>query len=402
MKRRSLWLLVCAALTLPGGILRAEELPTPATQPGKWTFTMSEPGADLKKIGAPRLKKIKGNLQEVARLITATPVMSPPTGFEVRFWGSAAAKDRYDICRGKGCPPSRPTAVLAMMVGRYEEKNGKLRAAFNTPATMDISINNLGHVFAHLPVLYKDEAGFLLPEPASDGQRAGMPVFLNDGHAVAVLARNNGPFWLPVSRERYLKAAIAKVSKELGLPSAPEPRGKKAKKGDKGKTEPVAEKATTGKPILVEDYRSWVDPADEQLWVERSRSLTERLAESTEILQERLQQLQAALAALTPEEAAMPARVDGIVVADNMGPPLLAAGSSGGVAVVTPNFGYFNPKLSPEAIQLLVVQWKFDGNTCYDPQRSDISDTRNNQALLEIFKTLDWNKLAAKITRTGP
>jgi len=393
MKLRKACLALCAALVLPGASLHAEEVPAPAAQVGKWTFSMSESGPDLKKIAAARQKKIKGDLQELTRLIAATPAMNPPKGFEVRFWGSMSGRDRYDICTGKSCPPSRPTAVLAMLVGRYEDKGGKLKAAFYTPATMDISTNNLGHIFSHLPVLYKDADGYLLPEPVRGGERAGMPAFLNNGHAVAVLAGNSRPFWLPVSRERYLQAAIAAVAKEIGVPATTVRKGKK---------QPDEEKVQSGKPILVEESRTWIDPADEKVRVEKSRSLADRLKEPPEVLQERLQTLKDELAALTPEQRRLQARVDLAAADDGQSPLLLPADSSNGVAVVTPDFRYFNPKLPPEAIQLVVIQWKFDGNVLYDPEKSGISGTVNNSALLEIYKTVDWNRLRAKVTQTAP
>jgi len=393
MKLRNACFALCAALVWPGASLHAEEVPAPAAQVGKWTFSMNESGPDLKRITAARQKKIKGDLQEIARLIAATPVMTPPRGFEARFWGSISGKDRYDICTGKSCPPSRPTAVLAMLAGRYEDKGGKLKAAFYTPSTMDISTNNLGHIFSHLPVLYKDADGYLLPEPVRDGERAAMPAFVNNGHAVAVLAGNNRPFWLPVSRERYLQAAIAAVAKEIGQPAAPVKNGKKS---------PAEEKVQSGKPILVEEGRTWIDPADEKEWVEKSRSLADRMKEPLEVLQERLQKLQEELAALTPEQRRLQARVDLTAAADGESPLLLPVDSRDGVAVVTPDFNYFNPKLPPEAIQLVVIQWKFDGNLLYDPEKSSISGTVNNSALLDIYKTMDWNRLRSKVTQTAP
>jgi hypothetical protein len=319
--------------------------------------------------------------------------MDPPKGFEARFWGSATAKDRYDICSGKKCPPSRPTAILAMMLGRYEEKNGKVRAAFNTPSTMDISINNLGHVFAHLPVLYKDSEGYLLPEPQRDGEHAGMRTYSNIGHAIAVMTRNDKPLWLPVSRERYLKAGIAATSKSI------EKTLKPANKGN-NKKQSTEISVISGQPILIEESRTWIDPADEKEWVEKSRTLTFGFKDSLEVLQARLQKLQAELDAMPAEQRTQPGKVALATTASGEPPALLPHDSSSGVAVVTPDFSYFSPKLPTEAIQLIVVQWKFDGNPLYDPQKIGISETLNNQKLLEIYKTMDWQKLRARISRT--
>jgi hypothetical protein len=392
MKQVGSCLALFTAFVLSGSVLQAAETAAPADKTGKWTFSMSEPGPDLKKISPARQKKIRAELQDVVRIITATPAMKPPKGFETRFWGAIYGKDRYDVCTGRSCPPSRPTAVLAMMVGRYEDKGGKRVAAFNTPATMDISFNNLGHVFTHLPVFYKDADGFLLPEPVRDGERAGMPTFMNNGHAVTVAAGSSRPLWQPVSRERYLKAAIAATAKELAPPKAEAGRGKNLS----------AEGARTGRPLMVEESRTWIDPVDEKVRVENSRLLADGIREQPEVLQARLQQLQATLAAMPPELRSLPARVDPAAAVDGQSPPLLPADSSSGVAVVTPDFNYFNPKLSPEAIQLLVIQWKFDGNPVYDPDSSGIAGTLNNQKMVSIYKTMDWQRLQAKITRTAP
>jgi len=83
-------------------------------------------------------------------------------------------------------------------------------------------------------------------------------------------------------------------------------------------------------------------------------------------------------------------------------PKLLPPFSSAGVLVVTPDFSHFNPKLPPEAIQLIVVQWKFDGNTLYDPDKTGITESLNNRKLLEIYRTMDWQKLRGMITQTAP
>ncbi len=366
----------------------AEEAVPLAEKEGKWSFSMSD---DSKVLSKERFKKQQNSLRDISAIITASAAMNPPKGFEARFWGSVTAKDRYDACSGKKCPPSRPTATLAMMLGRYEENNGKVKAAFNTPATMDISINNLGHLFANLPVLFKDAEGYLLPEPKPDGERAGMRTYANNGHAVAVMTSNDKPLWQPVSRERYLKAAIAAAAKSAGMPPKPVKKGKKQKAVE-----------ISGNPVMIEESRSWIDPAEEKRWVESSRSLAFEMKESVEVLQARLQKLQAELEAMPAEQRKMPARVEFITAADGESASLLAADSSAGVAVVTPDFRYFNQKLPFEVIQLLVVQWKFEGNQLYDPDKPGITETLNNKKLLETYKSMDWQKLRSKVTRTGP
>lgn|GEM_PF-2837636 len=368
---------------------------------GRWTFTMNEPGPDMKKLGAARLKPVRGNLQEIVRQITSLPVMSPPKGFEARFWGSANGRDRYDICTGKKCPPARPNGVLAMMIGSYAESDGKVKAAFNRPATMDIAVNNLGLVFSSLPVLHRDSEGFLLPEPQRDGERQGIPVYKNSGRVVAVLTRNSNPLWLPVSRERYLQAAIAKLGgKDLGQPVAKEVAEKKTRKGKKGKKgEETGETAPLkrGMPIIIEEGRSWIDPATQQEWVERSRTLSSDMSKPLEIMQEQQRKLQEELDALTPEQRQQQARVDAASLAAGESPTLLPPDSSSGIGVVTPNFDFFNRQLPVDAVQLVTIQWKFDGEPVFDPEQAGISENLHNKKLLDIYKGIDWKKLAEKL-----
>jgi hypothetical protein len=277
------------------------------------------------------------------------------------------------------------------MLGRYEESSGKVRVAFNKPSTMDISTNNLGHVFAHLAVLFRDAEGYLLPEPKSDGDRAGMTTYLNNGHAVSVITGNDKPLWSPVSRERYLRAAIVAASKKVGLNPAPVKKGKKKPEVS----------TVSGNPVLVEEVRTWIDPADEKEWVEKSRLLADNLNEPVEVVKVRLQKLQAELELMTPAQRKQQARVDTSALVDGESPLLLPPDSSSGVAVVTPDFRCFSPKLPVEVIQLVVVQWKFDGNL-FDPENSGIAATLNNRKLLEIYRTMDWQKLRKMVTRTVP
>ncbi len=391
-----------AALLLATTPCHAVEGENLAEKVGKWTFTMNEPGPDMKKLGAARLKSVRGNLQEIVRQITALPVMSPPKGFEARFWGSANARDRYDICAGKKCPPSRPNGVLALMIGSYGESGGKVKAAFNRPATMDIAVNNLGIVFSSLPVLNRDSDGFLLPEPQRDGERQGMPVYKNDGRVVAVLTRSSNPLWVPVSRERYLQASIAKLARDTGQPPADEvaekkPGKGKGKKGKKGEEPGETAPAKRGMPIIIEEGRSWVDPDSQQEWVERSRTLSSDMSKPLEIMKERLGTLQEELASLTPEQRQQQARVDISSLSSGESPSLLPLDSTGGVGVVTPNFDFFDRKLPADAVQLVTVQWKFDGVPVYDPEQADISENLHNGRLLEIYKGIDWKKLAEKL-----
>jgi len=389
-----------AALLLSTAPCHAAEGESLADRTGKWTFTMNDPGPEMKKLGAARLKSVRGSLQEIVRQITALPVMSPPKGFEARFWGSANGRDRYDVCSGKKCPPSRPNGVLALMIGSYGESDGKVKAAFNRPATMDITVNNLGLVFSSLPVLNRDSEGFLLPEPQRDGERQGIPVYKNSGRVVAALTRSNTPLWLPVSRERYLQAAIAKLGKDLGQPVASEISEKKAKKGNKGKKgEEPGETAPVkrGMPIIIEEGRSWVDPATQQEWVEKSRTLSSDMTKPLEIMREQQRKLQEELATLTPEQRQQQARVDISSLSSGEIPSLLPPDSSSGVAVVTPNFDFFDRKLPLDAVQLVTIQWKFDGEPVFDPEQPGISENLHNKKLLEIYRGIDWKKLAEKL-----
>lgn len=376
------FMMLSAAMIFTAAGSHAEETVIPAEKTGNWRFSLDEGGSK-------KTQKLRGLLQETARTIAAQPVMSPPKGFEARFWGFIAPRDRFDICSGKKCPPPKATALLSMMIGRYEPKGESIKAAFGTASTMDISFNNLGHVFASLPVFYKDSDGFLLPEPVRDGERAGFPAYLNKGHAVAVIAASDRPLWLPVSRERYLKAAIAAEVKNLEVP--PVARKKKGKKGAAPGTTP------SGKPIFVEESKTWIDPVEEKVMIEKSRLVTEGIKETDEVIKERIQKLQTELDAMTPEQRDRQARVEPATAADSDAVPLLPPDSSSGVAVVTPNFRYFNPKLPADTPQLAVIQWKFDGDTQYDPAKSSISDTLNNRVLLEIYKNMDWQKLRSKI-----
>lgn len=361
-----------------------------AEKTGKWTFTMNDPAPDVKKLGPARLKNLRTHLQEIARLIASSPAMSPPRGFEARFWGSASSRDRYDICNGKKCPPSPPSGVLALMIGSYGETDGKVKAAFNRAATMDIAVNNLGQLFAHLPVLARDSDGIFLPQPQRDGERQGMPVYLNNGHAVAVLSRNDAPFWLPVSRERYLRAAIVTLEKELGQP---EPAGKKAKAGGSA-SEP---RTNMGKSILREESRSWIDPATEKAWVEKSRTLSFDQKESAEQLTAHLEKLRSELASLTPEQGQQQARVESATPERSENAALLPVDSSAGVGVVTPNFAFFNRNLPADSVQLVTLQWKFDGTPVFDPDKTGITENLQNSRLLDIYRSVAWQKLGDRL-----
>ncbi len=353
----------------------AEEPPGLAEKKGKWTFSMNEPGPEMKKFGDRGMKSVRATLQEIAKYITTSPTFTPPKGFEARFWGSASGKNRFDSCSGKQCPGERPGGALALLIGSYEESAGKVKAAFNRAATMDIGVNDLGQIFSHLPLLYRDEAGVLLPEPRRDGERRGMPVFVNNGHAVAFLTRNTAPMWQPVSRERFLQAAIAATSARL-----------------------ASTDEQSGMPVLVEEGRSSLAPTGDRELIERSRSISGELRESAELLGVRLGKLKEELASLTPEQKSQQARIESTAPPEGGTPALLPVESKDGVGVVTPDFAFFNSKLPAEAVQLVTIQWKFHGKPVFDPDKGETADNNlQNGKLLEIYRGVDWPGMANRV-----
>jgi len=353
----------------------AEEPPGLAEKKGKWTFSMNEPGPEMKKFGDRGMKSVRATLQEIAKYITTSPTFTPPKGFEARFWGSASGKNRFDSCSGKQCPGERPGGALALLIGSYEESAGKVKAAFNRAATMDIGVNDLGQIFSHLPLLYRDEAGVLLPEPRRDGERRGMPVFVNNGHAVAFLTRNTAPMWQPVSRERFLRAAIAATSARL-----------------------ASTDEQSGMPVLVEEGRSSLAPTGDRELIERSRSISGELRESAELLGVRLGKLKEELASLTPEQKSQQARIESTAPPEGGTPALLPVESKDGVGVVTPDFAFFNSKLPAEAVQLVTIQWKFHGKPVFDPDKGETADNNlQNGKLLEIYRGVDWPGMANRV-----
>ena len=85
---------ICVCLLTAIG--HAQRPPAAAREPGKvwpWTFNHIPQYIADQHASAADLKAIEANLQKIVSLINATPMLSPPMGFDVRFTGTLDGPD---------------------------------------------------------------------------------------------------------------------------------------------------------------------------------------------------------------------------------------------------------------------------------------------------------------------
>lgn len=187
-------------------------------QPGVWrtAYVNSSPGTPIGRpqASAAELAALRTALTRLEQVVHDTPMLTAPRGFDVQ------ARQRLD----RGCPDSPVLCRQTPLAGwircnleTYHLVNGKaithyydsegpdVEVAFNDPAAAYV-----GHEAGNGTLA--DLSGRLIVGPLIEDERVGTVAILDTG--VVILGRNPRPFFVPASREQYLRALVAQgVSK---------------------------------------------------------------------------------------------------------------------------------------------------------------------------------------------
>jgi hypothetical protein len=162
------------------------------------------------RLSPAEAKAFHQQLQRLGDLLKAQPVFNPPHGVQIR--ARALADDPIWGVK----PPYSGIPVVSIAFWsfqQFEDVNGKPTPWTETPTEMIVITNNLdGILGGDLRVNdgLKDSRGnWILLQLPKVGELHGFPVYRNFKRGdTLVLTRRRKPYWLPVSQEEYLKAAI--------------------------------------------------------------------------------------------------------------------------------------------------------------------------------------------------
>jgi hypothetical protein len=213
MKRDAVIVFACAATLCGSAQLRGQNPVDVPDQPGIWKATTYENRSPGAPIGTPRasaaeLAALRTALTRLEQVVHDTPMLTAPRGFDVH------ARQRLD----RGCPGNPVLCRQAPLPGwidfdfepYYRRPDGKVMT-MKVPPDVEVAFNDpaAAYVGHHAGSDLTDVSGNMIVGPLIEAERAGTVAILDTG--VVILGRNPRPFFVPASREQYLRALVARA-----------------------------------------------------------------------------------------------------------------------------------------------------------------------------------------------
>lgn len=186
-------------------------------EPGRWRpwtcNTLSKNELKTYGLHSSEVNAFRVRLQQIAELFRSSPGWSPPIGVDPSLSGSL-------FMPWTASPATKKSLPIAgtIMMGSFEHYE-----IIRTEGDKEQHERYVGGETAHIMIdvnalpkggginMLSDKDGEFYEEPARTDDLFGFPTYGD----VLIIARNNRPVWTPISRERYLKAFIAKRRPEV-------------------------------------------------------------------------------------------------------------------------------------------------------------------------------------------
>lgn len=383
-------------------------------EPGKWRpWTCGDLSAsDLKNLGFSRTDadSFKARLQQIAEIFRLSPVWNPPLGVDPSLSGSFFGPSSYFPYAKKR--KGQPIAGIIMM-GCFDHYE-----VIRTTGGKEQREHEVNGETSHIMVdvnwlpggdgvnMLSDDEGEFYEEPVRTADIGGFPTY---GDRL-IVAKNGKPLWKPITRERFLKAFIAKhrsnaanaeiyiaeKQKELDAFIAPA-----AVAARQAKYKAAIEKmASKGAPAVEHERRYWErDEADNLAALKRGASHNPKENSFAAVIAS-VKTAEEQLGSMSPAERSAPAAfLEDLKDLSKTG--LVPAGTPKSKALVGRNPEFFDPQLPRSVPQIIVIQ-RFRGlEKTWSKGRPDENENGSLDlwTTYEAFRQADWKKLAEQIGR---
>lgn len=189
---------------------------------GEWRQeiqTRAEKTYTLTPGGAAAFNRRMGALAEI---VHAAPVFQPPLGIQPLFRGRWWAPGSCALNPARPCRNDPVQAQMEMVLYPIFEENGKPAWGGETNTSADIWVNALDGTFAFVSgyevlggptYLPMPDGRLIRVQPRKTAEGPGYVVY--DSLVVVVPKPGRPSYWIPVTREQYLRALIAHNEREL-------------------------------------------------------------------------------------------------------------------------------------------------------------------------------------------
>jgi hypothetical protein len=385
-----------------------------ASEPGKWrpwTFNSLSP-SDLKLLGftLADARAFETRIKQIAEIFRTSPVWNPPMGVDPSLSGMAFGPEHYSL--GATKVTYRPIAGDIMM-GSFEHME-----AIRTTGGQEKRERVIGDETMHVIFIVNslprgagvnslaDADGLLYEQPVRTADIGGFPTYGD----LLVITTNGRPIWTPASRERFLKAFIAKrrpdaayaekfIAEEQKKYEAFVTPEATAARQAKYKAE-VDKMASKGAAAAEHERRYWERDETERLaGLKRGASRDPKNSSWGGVIAG-VKAAQEQLAAMPPDERSGPACF--LKAGDDPTKSgLVAMGTPKCVPLVTQNPSFFDPQLPRSVPQIIVVDQFRRLETAWKEGRPD----ENKKGSLdvwttwEVFRQTDLQKVADQLSK---
>ncbi len=340
----------------------------PSLEAGRWLPWSTDDGGGT-ELPSRVTEPIFDRLGAVLDLFQSIPTLRPPMGVELRPSRSI---------RRVGTGDTRDRIIHSWLL--IQVFHPTLEVAGEASASVRVEVNSL------TPLLYdaagpliEDSTGPIFIEPVLVGEVSGNPLYQTRIRTcVAVLKAHDRQVWLPVSRERLLRAQIAEFRSRAGeADNEVSAALAEQLEADKEMDETICRLRATD-PVAADRMEREVAAMRREL--ERQRpEVVAGMGRMNDTVTGWIARLEAQLAAMSPAERAQPAYVTG---AGSVLEILADPADEGARALVAPNPDYFEADQALTRFQLITVRM------------SSLADHPPETAIVEsVRRELDWEVL---------
>jgi hypothetical protein len=366
------------------------------------------------QLSAAETEAFHGNLERLREILLAIPAFNPPRGHNASGRIQAA---NTSLCPKLPCPKVPVTAWCDLLFPHYIASEGKPVLVGESGTELSIWINDpepprlYNHFQLQEMVDPQRRRIYFLPPKSDEVQ--GFPIYhaARDNVDMLILTKNSQPYWLPLSREAYLQAAIrdiegykakVKVSRDFSGDIYRKWMAEREQRQEGYRL--VYEQMKKTDPKKAEAFRQEMEKTEQDVAARLKRDMEKNPPVTGPLLtgyEEILSRHQAALAAMTPAQRQMQARY--LRNKDANSPNLVAPDSGAGHPLVIVNPNFMNPNLARTAIQLMAVFFDY-GSLDFNPDHPEEWDLQRDPSprrMNELRKTTNWNDFMSLLSK-GP
>ena len=412
----TLSLLVCLlGASLCSWPSRAQDQRLHPDMPGEWKLSIDDTILATYALAPSEAQDYRRRLDALARVFRETRVLNPPLGFEARVhmrpW-----TDSTDCTR---CRTQPVETQFTLLFCSLFDVDGKMGVAANGPPNLTVWVNAVDRSVGAIetPIdgnLHDVDGAAIYREPEKTGELMGFPLF---DYKTLVVTNSRTAYWLPVSREQYLRARIkawesdlSAIRRDAAAPTDPYRewiQGRPKRRADLERT--VAEMNKSDRAAAQELRRVFeeVEATTERDLKENAAAFASGASGGIPFLEEQVASLRNELMSMSAAERRAQAWYSGLRF-DGTGPVsgLADAGASGARPLVTINADFFDRTRPRATFQIAVVHFAWEVGGDEDKIRSArVEDYAIHGVfamaiarMYELMHTMDWRKMAALLS----